>query len=173
MHFGVVTLSLLLMLLLQLPHPAQASWWNSDADHGGLDLEAGYDANTVTTLSGSITALHLDGSHPRAQVEIDAGAGAVSVVFGPLSYWHEHGIDLKVGDRLTVRGSKAQGQNGVVYILAQWLSEESRGRQVTLRGESGRPAWAGTGSRSGQAGSHAGMHPQRAPGRIGMGRMGR
>ncbi|NTV15070.1 MAG: DNA-binding protein [Desulfobulbaceae bacterium] len=174
MHLGAVIISLFLALLCQFPNVAQAAWWNTEvAEPGGLDLESGYDANTVTTLSGRITALHLAGPQPQAQVEIVAAEGPVMVVFGPRSYWDEHGLVLEIGDRLTVRGSKAQGRDGVIYLLAQWLSEESRGQELTLRSESGKPAWAGAGNRNGQAGSHGGALRQRGPGRIGGGRMGR
>ncbi|NTV14628.1 MAG: hypothetical protein HGA96_11975 [Desulfobulbaceae bacterium] len=173
MNFGAVTISLLLVLLSQLPQSAQASWWNSSDDRGGLDLASGYDANTVTTLSGKITARYLDGPHPQAQVEIDAGEGSITVVLGPRNYWAEHGVALEIGDRLTVRGSKAQGKDGVVYLLAQWISEESRGQQVAIRSETGQPAWAGSGNRSGPTGGRSGALRQHGAGRIGGGRMGR
>ena len=173
MHAGVLIVSLFLALLLHLPQPAQASWWNRAVDQDGLDLESGYDANTVTTLNGKITALSLDGPRPQAQVEIETGEGAVTVVLGPREYWAEHGMELKIGDLLTVRGSKAQGQDGVVYLMAQWLSEESRGQEVALRSDSGKPAWAGSGSRFGQTGSRPGQLRQHQSGRIGGGRMGR
>lgn len=174
MKIGAMIITLFLAFVVQLPQAAYASWWNGNSDGCGLDLESGYDTNTVTTISGTITALHLDGPRPQALVEMAAGEGPVTVVFGPRTYWAEHGIPLEVGEQLTVRGSKAQGGDGVVYVLAQWLSQERLGRQLALRSETGKPVWSGSGGRwAGQAGGRLGTPHPNGPGRMGVGRMGR
>jgi hypothetical protein len=167
-----ITITFILATALLCPLSARASWWSGSEGQAELNLDSGYDTNTVTTVSGRITALHLDGPHPLAQVKLEAGSGSVMVVLGPRTYWAEHGITLKLGDRLRVRGSKAQGKDGVVYLLAQRLSEESRGQEVALRSESGRPAWTGSGHRTGPQGNRPAMGRQ-SPGRSGGGRMGR
>jgi hypothetical protein len=172
MRPALINITILLAAILILPLSAQGSWWGGGADRDELDLDSGYDVNTVTTVRGRITALSLDGPQPQAQVELAAGAGSVTVVLGPRSYWSEHGIALRLDDQVTVRGSKAQGRGGVVYLLAQRLSVESRGQEIALRNESGRPVWAAAGRRTGP---HANRpSPSRpSPGRIGGGRMGR
>jgi hypothetical protein len=172
MRSSLLKITILLTVALWLPQAARASWWGGGAGREELDLDSGYDTNTVTTVSGRIKALHLGGPQPQALVELAAGAGEVMVVLGPRSYWAEHGIDLRLGDQLMVRGSKAQGREGVVYLLAQWLRVESRGEEIALRSESGHPAWAGLGNRSGPHGGRSGAGRQ-SPGRLGGGRMGR
>lgn len=171
MRMAVRTISLLLALAVVLPVPALASWWRGGGGQTDLDLETGYDANTVTTASGRVTAILSDQAQPQVRFELETGEGIVMVVLGPRRYWTENGIELKSGDRVTVRGSKAQGKDGVVYLLAQWLRDESGGGEVTLRNESGRPYWAG--NRAGRNGSGSGPLRQRAPGRLGGGRGGR
>ncbi len=166
----------LLALFLGFPPPvAHAFWGNSGDKQSGLDLESGYDANTVTTQSGRIVSVQVGDDRRNAQLELESGGTRTVVILGPQRYWAEHGIALKPGDSLTVRGSKAQGADGVVYILAQKITDTSQQTAVTLRNESGRPAWAGggMGSGAGQTTGRPSQTRQQSPGRTGGGRMGR
>jgi hypothetical protein len=172
MRSSTFTTFLLLSMLSLLPLPVRAAWWNGGDDQRELDLESGYDTNTVITLSGMLTAVSFDGPQPQARVEMAVGEGQVTVVLGPRNYWAEHGIALKIGDQVTVRGAKAQGKDGVVYLLAQHLSEKSRGEEVALRSESGQPAWDGAGHRFVQHGGRSGPLSQHVHGMGGGGRMG-
>jgi len=168
-----ITIISLLALALLLPLPARASWWGWGGDQGnrGLDVE-GYDANTVTTMEGRITAIHTD-DKPQVRIDLETSEGSIVVLLGPSDYWAEHGIKLTVGKRVTVRGSKAQGERGVVYLLAQKIGEEGGGREVALRSDSGNPAWSGGGNMGGYGGGPAGQLRQHTPSRMGGGRMGR
>jgi len=167
------TISLLLGLALFLPMSAAASWWGGGDDRR-VDLELGYDANTVTTVAGRIVAVQNDATHPQIQAELEAAGGRYIVVLGPRSYWAEHGIDLRIGDEVTVRGSKAQGKDGGIYILAQTVSESSRGQEVTLRSDTGKPVWAGNGmgAQMGRNGGRPGLLGQHPSMRMGGGMMG-
>lgn len=175
MRSATSIITFVLALALLLPVSAGASWWRGGGEQRDLDLESGYDANTVTTVTGVLTGVSLDNAHPQARLEMATEDGDIVVVLGPRSYWAEHGIALESGDRVTVRGSKAQGQDGVVYIMAQWLREESGGLEVALRNESGQPAWGGkgTGSRFGRNSNHSGPPRMHTPGRAGGRRLGR
>jgi len=159
-------------LFLSAPPPAHATWWGWGGDNGRreLDLE-GYDANTVTTVSGRIKAIHSEDS-PQVRVDLETDEGRIVALLGPKAYWAEHGIKLTVGDRMTIRGSKAQGDKGVVYLLAQKIAI-GHGQEVALRNDSGRPTWGDGSSRVGFGGGSAGQLRQNSPMRIGGGRMGR
>ena len=76
---------------------------------------------------------------------------------------------------MAVRGSKAQGKDGVVYLLVQKLTDTTSNIAVRLRNEAGRPAWAGAGrgNVSGQMNNRPAQKRQQSPGRMGGGRMGR
>jgi hypothetical protein len=65
------------------------------------------------------------------------------VVLGPRRYLAEQGVELKEGDEVRVRGSKAQGRDGILYILAREVTETGKGAAITLRDEGGFPNWAG------------------------------
>ncbi|MDD2272065.1 MAG: hypothetical protein PHP95_09865 [Desulfuromonadaceae bacterium] len=170
-----ITICLLAAFIMSSSVAAHAFWGIGDDKASGLNLETGYDANTVTTVTGRIVSLNSGDEHGNARLELVSGDLRIVVVLGPQGYWAEHGIALKPGDSVTVRGSKAQGGDGVVYLLAQKITETSLNTSVTLRNESGQSEWSGGGagrSASRNAGRPATMRSQ-SPGRMGSGRMGR
>lgn len=170
-----ISLFMLAALLLISPAGADAFWGSGGDNQSGLNLETGYDANTVTTMTGRIVSLQGGDDRRNAQLELDSNGARAVVVLGPKSYWAEHGIALKAGDKVSVRGSKAQGTDGVVYILAQKITDTSQNSAVSLRNESGRPAWAGggMGNGAGKMMNRPAQMRQQSPGRMGGGRMGR
>ncbi len=137
------------LLLVSFTLSAQAFWWGSEQDDTpSLNFESGYDVNTVTTVTGQILSLQSSADRPNLQLEIEDSGTRMVIFLGPRRYWADQGIPLQVGDKVTVRGSKAQGQDGVIYILAQEISEVRQGIAVILRDESGHPNWGGGSSES-------------------------
>lgn len=126
-----------------VPFSAHAFWGNDEENPPALNLESGYDVNTVTTVSGQIVSIQSGVDRPNLQLEIDDSGTRMMVFLGPQRYWLAQGVPLRVGDKVQVRGSKAQGQDGVIYILAQEITEISQGLAVILRDASGHPNWAG------------------------------
>lgn len=158
---------LLALLSLLLPAAAQAFWGNSD-NQSGLNLESGYDVNTVATVTGRVVAMTAGDERHNVQCEVENNGARTVVVLGPQRYWAEHGIAVKIGDDVTVRGSKAQGKDGVVYFLAQKITDSSQNSSVALRNESGRPAWAGKGMGNGGMTNRPGSRMrQQSHGRMG------
>lgn len=140
----------LLILLVSFPLSVLAYWGTTKGDCPCLNFESGYDANTVTNVTGQILSIQTGIDHHNLQMEIECGCGMrMMVVLGPPRYWAEQGVPLKVGDKVAARGCKAQGHNGVIYILAQKITEISQGVVVILRDESGHPSWVGGGSENG------------------------
>jgi len=168
-------ITLLTLLLMSFPVAADAFWGFGGDERSGLNLESGYDANTVTTVTGRIVSVQTGDDHRNAQFELESGGVSAIVVLGPQRYWAEKGISLKAGDYVTVRGSKAQGKDGIVYILAQKITDTSQDATVSLRNESGQPAWGGgsMGSGAGRMSNRPAQLRQQSPGRMGGGRMGR
>jgi len=170
-----ITICLLTAFIMSSSVAAHAFWWSSDVKPNGLNLETGYDANTVVTLAGRVVSLNTGDEQGNTRLEMASGDVRIVVMLGPQGYWSEHGIALKSGDSVTVRGSKAQGTDGVVYLLAQKITETSLNTSVTLRNESGQPEWLGGGA--GRSPARSVSRPaqmrQQSPGRMGSGRMGR
>jgi hypothetical protein len=143
------------MLMLLEPSSAEAFWgFGSDGDGGksGLDLVQGYDRNTVITLDGRV-AVSPDPAADPVTVEMIVGSERIMVVLGPRWYLQHDDLDWKAGDSISVRGSKAQGKDGLTYLLTQWVSSPEGG-QLVLRSEAGRPGWSGSlqGQQQGGAG---------------------
>jgi hypothetical protein len=133
----------LLILLASFPPSAEAFWGTGPGNRLSLNLESGYDVNTVTTVTAQILSFQGGINRNNFQLEVESGGARMIICLGPQRYWAERGVPLKVGDKLVVRGSKAQGQDGVIYILAQKITVTSQNVVVILRDESGFPNWAG------------------------------
>lgn len=109
----------------------------------GLDLNRGYDINTVTTVSGKVTALPRFIEKEQVIIEIKNGSDIVNVSVGPDSFWGANGIPVNLDDDLSAKGSLAQGKDGKTYLMAQKLTNRTTGSQVELRSERGISAWSG------------------------------
>ncbi len=149
-------------LLLALGGTADAFWGFGDSkgpDKSGLDLEQGYDRNTVVKISGSVAVP----PHPLAggliAVDLNLPGEQIVVVLGPAWYLQDDNLDWKVGDQVAVRGSLAQGKDGRTYLLSQQISIPG-GATIELRGENGSPSWSG-GVRGGQKGGGSAGQVQR------------
>ncbi len=146
----------LLILCASFPFSAQAFWGTEHGNRPPLNFESGYDVNTVTTVTGQILSVLVGAERHNLQLEIEGGGTRMMVVLGPQWYWADYGVPLKEGDEVVVRGSKAQGQDGVIYILAQKITEIDQGVAVVLRDESGHPNWAGGVGGRGRSGGRGG-----------------
>lgn len=150
--------TVIMVVLLQTP--AEAFWgFGSGQDGGasGLDLIQGYDRNTVATYTGRVAASPSMTADP-VTVDLVVGNEKFVVIIGPRWYLQDDNLDLKPGDIVTTRGSRAQGKDGRIYLLSQWVRGASS-EPLVLRNESGRPGWSG-GFRGGQPTGGAG-HQQR------------
>ncbi|MGB4599069.1 MAG: OB-fold nucleic acid binding domain-containing protein [Trichlorobacter sp.] len=138
------------------PAQSQAGWLFGDSTgvgRSGLNLDHGYDRNTVVTVTGRVAAVPAASSDPLT-VELSDGTDNLVVVLGPRWYLQDDTLEWQAGDLVTVRGSRAQGMDGRSYLLAQWISTPGGG-QLVLRNDAGRPGWSGgrRGERQGMGGS--------------------
>ena len=143
-HFFSIALStLVLNFLLSGAAFAAFGFGSSDTGKSGLDFTAGYDVNTVTSVSGRVVSLPSVGENGQIFAEIRTNGETVSLSLGSKSYWDKKGIPLRLSDEVTVKGSKAQGKDGKSYLLVQKLANKTAASQVVLRNERGGPPWMG------------------------------
>jgi hypothetical protein len=137
---------ILVLLAFIWPSSALAGWWlfgkPSAWEKSGLDLRQGYDQNTVIALNGTVVRVDLGDDRSPALAVVKTETETVSLVLGPRDFWQQQGISLNPGDPVSVRGSKAQGQDGVVYLMVQSLSTSGSPQETTLRNRTGRPVWS-------------------------------
>ncbi len=161
-------------ILLVLPGGTADAFWGfgdpGQQDKSGLDLERGYDRNTVVKISGPVAVPPRPVAGGLMAVDLNHQGEQIVVVLGPAWYLQDDNLDWKIGEQVTVRGSLAQGKDGRTYLLSQRIST-SGGATIELRGETGNPSWSG-GFRGGQPGGGSGGQSQRG-GSAGGGRRGR
>mgnify|MGYP001344783202 CR=1 FL=1 len=158
-RFFLMTLgALCLVLLLHVPADAGFGFGSDDVGKSGLDLNQGYDINTVTTVAGRVVVAPRQGEKDQFIVEIASASGLVNVSIGPATFWQSKGVPVSLNDELSAKGSLAQGEDGKTYLLAQKLVNKTTGSQVELRNEKGVPSWSGRGMGSTRSGrSQGGM----------------
>jgi hypothetical protein len=149
-------------LLLGLGGTADAFWGFGDSrqqDKSGLDLELGYDRNTVVKISGSVAVPPRPLPGGLIAVDLNIQGEQIVAVLGPAWYLQDDNLDWKIGDQATVRGSLAQGKDGRTYLLSQQISVTG-GATIELRDIKGSPSWSG-GLRGGRPGNASGGQIQR------------
>lgn len=142
-RFSYICMKAIFLNCLLLSTALAGFFGNDDKGKSGLDFTGGYDVNTVSTMSGRVISLPHAGEKENVIVEIRSGSETLNISVGPGSHWEKSGIAINVNDDLSVKGSKAQGQDGKSYVLAQKLLNRTTGAQVDLRSEKGEPVWAG------------------------------
>ena len=152
-------------LLLLLGGTADAFWGLGDApgaDKSGLDLEEGYDRNTVVKISGSVAVPPRPLAGGLVAFDLNRPGEQMVVVLGPDWYLQDDNLEWKIGDPVTVRGSLAQGRDGRTYLLSERVISPG-GATLVLRGENGSPSWSG-GLRGGGPGGGSGVRVLRGGG---------
>ena len=127
-----------------------AFWWSDSPDTpSGLDMAAGFDINTISTVNGTVMSQpESKGQEHHTVMTIAAPQGGVTVVLGPWWYWEKQAFTAIKNQEITITGSLAQGKDGALYLFAQKLENQTTGEAVTLRSESGKPLWSRSGSGS-------------------------
>ncbi|HIJ96125.1 MAG TPA: DNA-binding protein [Desulfuromonadales bacterium] len=146
----------IVLLLLSISQTSHAFWGSDPREKSsGLDVAAGYDSNTVTTLRGTVMTLPAksDGSD-HTEMNLATPQGTVTVLLGPWSYWERQNFVMSRDQEISITGSKAQGKDGSQYLFAQKLQNSGNDSSITLRSDAGVPAWSRGGS---GAGSGAGQ----------------
>lgn len=134
--------------------------FGDDAGKSGLDFNQGYDINTVTTVSGRVASLPHEDHGDNYVFEIKNGAASINICLGPGSFWEKKEMPVRLNDDITAKGSKAQGQDGKLYLLTQKLVNKTTGIQLELRNDKGEPAWSGRGMNVMRPERPAGMERQ-------------
>ncbi|MSN27400.1 MAG: DNA-binding protein [Geobacter sp.] len=140
-RFSLICIRAIFLNIFLLGTAFAGFFGSDDKGKSGLDFATGYDINTVSTMSGRVLSSPHSGEKENILVEIKSGNETLNISIGPGPYWEKKGIAINVNDDLTVKGSKAQGQDGKTYVLAQKLVNKTSGAQVDLRNEKGDPVW--------------------------------
>lgn len=130
--------------LLVSPALAFFGFGNNETGEASLDLNRGYDINTVTTVSGMVVSSPQTVGDGQVIVGIQSGSGIINLSVGPREYWSKNGIQLHTNDTINAKGSRTQGKDGKTYVLVQRLDNRATGTQIVLRNDKGEPVWSAT-----------------------------
>ena len=110
---------------------------------GGMGMQ--YDPQTVETVSGEVTQLQkMPGRAPGLHLQVKTDKETLTVILGPLAYLQEQKMDIAVGDKVEVKGSRVKDPQMAMLIAA----ELKKGDQVLkLRDDQGNPLWGQQGPR--------------------------
>jgi hypothetical protein len=152
----VLTVLLLVLCLFVSPSGARAAEDGSESvslPRSGIPFPGGFDENTVGEIRGRVTGILLPASGP-VQIQVLAGRDPYTVIASPSWYWTDIGAEATEGTELLVRGSKALGADGRLYIIAQEIRVQETGKSLVFRDDAGQPFWTGArfGSSRGKAG---------------------
>ncbi|HPC87172.1 MAG TPA: hypothetical protein P5238_11140 [Smithellaceae bacterium] len=123
------------LLIFPATVTAQGFYW-------GSPVSPGYDRSSVVVISG--VAIHVDLT-PRngpATLRFESEGETLTVTLGPEWYLRTLKVDLQVGDKLTVKGSKMKTKDGKIYLTAANIKNLRTEQIIELRDESGRPLWS-------------------------------
>lgn len=153
-------LFLILALLVLSPSLAFSFWGFGETEgKSGLNLDQGYDLNTVSTIRGKVVFSTADEKGGPVTIVISRGSETINAIAAPPWYWSDRGIAIKPHDEISVLGAMAQGKDGDMYIISRTITNHSTGDSIILRTEGGRPFWkGGQGSASHGAGSGQRRH---------------
>lgn len=156
---------LMMVVLLSCWSTNAAAFWGRESRDAtsGLNVAAGFDVNTITTIRGTVlTPPARQGQEEHTTMTVASSQGAVTAVLGPWGYWEKQGVTFTINQELAMTGSLAQGKDGALYLFVQHLENRSNGGTITLRSETGTALWSrnGTGTQNGIRPSHgSGSHP--------------
>ncbi|MEI6208492.1 MAG: hypothetical protein WCP20_17075 [Desulfuromonadales bacterium] len=155
---------------------ASAFWWGDSTNSAsGLNVAAGFDVNTITTVTGTVmTPPERKGQDQLTVMSVTTSQGIVTVVLGPWDFWEKQNSTFAKNQDIAITGSLAQGKDGALYIFAQRIENRSNGETVTLRTESGKPLWsrAGSGNQNEVHRNNNGNGPRSGAGNRGSGMRG-
>ncbi|MNY15566.1 hypothetical protein D3C86_1487870 [compost metagenome] len=113
------------------------------AQPGPATDERQYDPATETTLTGTVTAIERPTSRRGGggvHVMVKSPNETISVHLGPAWFLDEQQMAVKVGDAISVKGSRISSAGKPAIVAA---SVTAGGRTLVLRDSAGRPVWAG------------------------------
>lgn len=143
----------------------------------GIRYPTGYDSNTVGEVRGSVQGLLVEPKKGPVRFQVVTAKETYTILACPVWLWSDLAPGIREGDEVRVRGSKSQGVDGKLYLVAQEIQIVSTGRTLTLRTEDGFPLWSGhrggVAGRHGKGASQGGMGATTGSGGGGRGRGGR
>ncbi|MGV8079956.1 MAG: hypothetical protein AB2L22_07845 [Syntrophales bacterium] len=126
----------LVLWLFSFPAVVAAQGW-----YWGSPVAPGYDRTSVVEVTGVVLHFALSPRGGGSTLRIESGGEVYVVTLGPNGYLRKQGVDINIGDKLLVKGSKTKTREGKMYLTAASVKNMRTGHILELRDENGRPLW--------------------------------
>ena len=134
--FSVLQFAIAACAILLLPtHGAAQGWW------WGSPIDPGFDPKRIVEVTGTANRVAIIPWGKPSTLELNTVSQNWSVIIGPGWYLTELQADIRIGDTLSIKGSKMTDRRGQVYLVASRVTNQRTGAVLELRDESGRPRW--------------------------------
>lgn len=131
MHFVL----LLWLLILPLTVSAQGYYW-------GSPVSPGYDRASMVEINGVVLQADLIPQSGPATLRVESEGETLTVTIGPEWYVRRLNVDVQIGDKFWIKGSKMKAQDGKLFLTAAIVKNLRTEKSYELRDESGRPLWS-------------------------------
>lgn len=137
------------MAIFAAAYAAGPGWKGSCGWGMGTEYNRMYNPNSVVTFSGEVAKVErmedikgMKGMGPGIHIRVvgDDPCSMASIHLGPAWYIENQDTEVKVGDKVTVTGSKVE-IGGETVVIARELKKGDE--TLMLRDEAGNPYWAG------------------------------
>ena len=118
------------------PTAAQGWWW-------GGSSSPGFDQNTVIQVTGRVTLVDLVSRGGPSSLHLETAQETFTVMLGPGWYLTQVQCDFRVGDPISVEGSKMMDPRGNLHLVAARVTNQRTGSVLELRDDTGQPRWMG------------------------------
>jgi len=115
-------------------HAEAQGWWGAS---GG----SGFDPNTVIQVAGKAIQMDITTRRGPSTLRLETPTETFTVMLGPGWYLADLHVDIRIGDRLAVEGSKMMDRGGDLHLIASRILNERTGTVLELRDDMGRPRW--------------------------------
>ncbi len=137
MSMHPLTALVIIGVALALPGaPDAQGWWGAPANPG-------FDRNTVIAVAGTMTQADLAPWGGPSTFRLETAQEVFTVMLAPGWFLATLHPDFRIGDPVSVEGSKMMDHRGNLHVVAARVTNQRTGSVLELRDEFGQPRWMG------------------------------
>jgi len=137
MYKSILAIAIVALFIGTVTYAEPNSEWDRGSQYNQL-----FNTKSMETVKGvvaEITDFQLPDSEKGVLLKLESDNGTHLVHLGPAWFLENQGIQLETGDKITVKGSQVEYQNGSA-LIAQAVVKKNH--MLVLRSASGAPAWS-------------------------------
>jgi hypothetical protein len=137
MHKSILAIAFTVLIVGSATCAESSSEWDRGSQYNQM-----FNPKSIETVKGVVTEItdfQLANGEKGVLLKLESDAGVLAVHLGPAWFLNNQGIKLETGDKVTVKGSQIEYQNGSA-LIAQAVVKQNH--MLVLRSAAGVPAWS-------------------------------